>query len=186
MPMLSPLLRPVGAGLALATLVACAPMATPVPPPADAAVVDDPWRLDLEPMERGALLTVPAFHDQAAPFRQETRQFEIEPGEGMEYKYRLEPGDTILYSWTADAPLHVEMHSQPDGAPLFYANSLRFEDEITGANGSFTAPYPGIHGWYWENFSNDIITVTLTSAGFYAESQEFRASEPAPIIRAIE
>ena len=181
--------RPARTALALAALLACAPMEAPAPPaaaPQADAAIEDPWRLDLEPMERGALLTVSAFHDQAEPFRQETTRIELEPGEGMEYKYRLEPGETMLYSWTADFPLHVEMHSQPDGAPLFYANSFRLEDEITEAHGSFTAPYPGIHGWFWENRGNDIITVTLTSAGFYRESQEFRFSEPAPIIRAIE
>jgi hypothetical protein len=182
--------RPPCALVACAALLACGPMEAPAPPaaapPADAALVDDPWRLDLEPLERGALLTVPAFHGRTEPFRQETTQLEIEPGEGMEYKYRLEQGDTMLYSWTADFPLHVEMHSQPDGAPLFYANSFRLEDAITEAHGSFTAPYPGIHGWYWENFGNDIITVTLTTSGFYRESQEFRSTEPAPIIRAIE
>jgi hypothetical protein len=153
-------------------------------PPAPSAPIDQ-WRLDLTPVERGAMLQVPAFHERSEAFRQETTRLEIEPGEGMEYKYRLEPGDTVLYSWQSDLPLHVEMHSQPDDAPFRYANSLKLNDALTESHGSFTAPYPGIHGWYWENRSIDIITVTVTSAGFYRESQEFRGVQ-APISRAID
>ena len=171
------------ATVSLAALAACGgPMPLEQP---DAGAALDEWRLDLTPMERGALLQVPAFHDQPATFRQETTRLEIEPGEGMEYKYRLEPGDTVLFSWRSDLPLHVEMHSQPDDAPFRYANSLTLEDALSESHGSFTAPYPGIHGWYWENQSIDIITVTVTSAGFYRESQEFRAGQ-LPILRAID
>ena len=40
------------------------------------------------------------------------------------------------------------------------------------ASGSFVAPAPGIHGWYWENVGNAVATITLTSAGFYSSGQE--------------
>ncbi|SVB55556.1 uncharacterized protein METZ01_LOCUS208410, partial [marine metagenome] len=36
-------------------------------------------------------------HDNA--YRTDEITFEIEPGEGFEYKYRLEEGETIVYSW---------------------------------------------------------------------------------------
>ncbi len=166
----------------VAVLTACGPIPVEQPAP---PVVADPWRLDLTPMERGTMLQVPAFHDRSEPFRQDVTRLEIEPGEGMELKYRLETGDTVLYAWEASLPLHVEMHSQPDGAPFLYANSLRLEDELEAAQGSFTAPYPGIHGWFWENRTIDIITVTLTSAGFYREKLEFRAGQE-PIATPIE
>ncbi len=41
----------------------------------------------------------------------------------MEYKYRLEKGEALLYSWTATAPVNVELHAEPDGAPRGYAQS---------------------------------------------------------------
>ena len=131
-------------------------------------------RLDLEPLERGDVLRVRAFHGQASTFRQETRTLELGPFEGMEYKYRLETGDAFLYSWQSSVPVHVEMHSQADLAPLRYADSFNLHDAISASHGSYTAPYPGIHGWYWENRTDDVISVTITSAGFYQESQEFR------------
>lgn len=178
-------MRLIVASAMLVALVACGPIPVEQPQPApDIASVDE-WRLDLTEMERGALLRVPAFHDHPETFRQETATFEIEPGEGMEYKYRLEPGDTVLYSWRSDLAVHVEMHSQPDDAPFRYANSFKLNDALSESHGSFTASHPGIHGWYWENRGIDIITVTVTSAGFYRESQEFRAGQP-PILRPIE
>ncbi len=46
------------------------------------------------------------------------------------------------------------------------------------ASGTLTAPLPGTHGWFWENLAIKEITVTLTTAGFYNISPEFRAGAP--------
>ena len=46
------------------------------------------------------------------------------------------------------------------------------------ASGTLTAPFSGIHGWYWENTTDQEITVTLTSAGYYNLSHEFRSGQP--------
>ena len=64
-----------------------------------------------------------AFSARPANFSQEVIDITLEPGEGMEYKYRLEPGGTLLFSWTSDALVHYELHSQPDGAPQGFAES---------------------------------------------------------------
>ena len=37
--------------------------------------------------------------------QQETVVFALGPREGMEYKYRLEKGEALLYSWSATVPL---------------------------------------------------------------------------------
>src|SRR5688572_18313033 len=54
---------------------------------------------------------------QDAAFKQETVEFKVGPREGMEYKYRLEKGEALLYSWKTTAPVNVEFHAEPDGAP---------------------------------------------------------------------
>lgn len=130
------------------------------------------------PLERGTAMRVPAFNKRSAVFKQETTALTLQPGEGMEYKYRLELGESFLYSWRATAPVHVELHTEPDGAPRGYSDSFELHDEMSESHGSYTAPYPGIHGWYWQNRTKDVVTVTLTSAGFYAESREFRKGQP--------
>ena len=39
-----------------------------------------------------------AFSSRPAHYNQEAIDITLEPGEGMEYKYRLEPGGTLLFS----------------------------------------------------------------------------------------
>jgi hypothetical protein len=111
---------------------------------------------------------------QERPFNQETVDFTIAPREGMEYKYRLEKGEALLYSWTATAPVNFELHAEPDGGPRGYAQSYEKRDATSQAGGTLTAPFSGIHGWYWENIGNQPVTVTLKSAGFYNLAHEFR------------
>jgi hypothetical protein len=114
---------------------------------------------------------------QDASFKQETVEFKVGPREGMEYKYRLEKGEALLYSWKTTAPVNVEFHAEPDGAPRGYAQTYEKVDGKSEASGTLTAPFPGIHGWYWENTTDQEITVTLTTAGYYNLSHEFRAGQ---------
>ena len=115
---------------------------------------------------------------QDAPYKSETVDFAIAPRQGMEYKYRLDKCEALLCSWKASGPVNVEFHAEPDGAPRGYAQSYEKADRQTAASGTLTAPFPGIHGWYWENTTDQPITVTLTSAGYYNLSHEFRSGQP--------
>jgi hypothetical protein len=115
---------------------------------------------------------------QEAPFKQETVTFTIGPREGMEYKYRLDKGEALLYSWHADVPVNYELHAEPDGAPRGYAQSYEKVPTTQQASGQLNAPFPGIHGWFWENPSDKPITLTLTTAGYYNLSHEFRTGVP--------
>lgn len=115
---------------------------------------------------------------QDTAFKSETVDFAIAPRQGMEYKYRLDNGEALLYSWTATGPVNVEFHAEPDGAPRGYAQTYEKADRQTSAAGTLTAPFPGIHGWYWENTTDQPVTVTLSSAGYYNLSHEFRSGQP--------
>ena len=115
---------------------------------------------------------------QDRPFKNETIDFKVGPHEGMEYKYRLDKGEALLYSWKATGPVNYEFHAEPDGAPRGYAQTYEKGGATREASGTLTAPFPGIHGWFWENTSNQEVTVTLTTAGFYNLSHEFRSGAP--------
>jgi hypothetical protein len=117
-----------------------------------------------------AALIVP----QEKPFNHETVDFTLPPKGTIEYKYRLEKGESLLYSWKATTAVNFEFHAEPDGAPRGYAQSYE-KSSGAGASGTLTAPFPGIHGWYWENTGDQPVTVTLTSAGFYNLAHEFHA-----------
>ena len=120
-----------------------------------------------------------AISPQPAGYKQDATEFTLAPGEGMEYKYRLEKGQAFVYSWTATAPVHFEMHSVPDGAPSAFAETFEKLDDRPAGHGSYVAPFPGIHGWYWQNRTDKPVTLKFSAAGFFTESQEFRrGAEP--------
>ena len=120
-----------------------------------------------------ATLIVP----QERAFQAETIEFKVGPREGMEYKYRLDKGEALLYSWRTTTPVAYEFHAEPDGAPRGYAQTYE-KAQGREASGTLTAPFSGIHGWYWENLSDQEITVMLTTAGYYNISHEFRTGAP--------
>jgi hypothetical protein len=111
---------------------------------------------------------------QERAFNSETVEFTLAPGEGwIEYKYRLEKGESLLYSWSAPEAVNFEFHAEPDGGPAGYAQTYE-KSRGSAASGTLTAPFSGIHGWYWQNTGSQNVTVTLTSSGFYNLSHEFR------------
>ena len=116
----------------------------------------------------------------ADAYRVDVMTLDLVGGEGREYKYRLEEGQTMLFSWESSGPVRVEMHSQADdqeqreGAAEFFEVLL----SATSGHGTFTAPFPGIHGWWWLNLSDDeTVTVTVRSSGFYSHAIEFPSQE---------
>ena len=108
-----------------------------------------------------------------AMFKVDRVVFTLRPSEGFEYKYRIEKGGGLVYAWTATRRVKYEFHGEPDGAGIGVAVSYE-KSEAARGSGSFVAPSPGIHGWYWENTSDAEMTLTLTSSGFYSWADEFR------------
>jgi len=111
---------------------------------------------------------------QPEDFKADTRQFGLLPYGGfVEYKYQLKAGATLLYKWTSTADVNFDMHTEPAGKPPEASDSFERGAAREG-RGSYTAPYDGIHGWYFENKGETPVTITVTTAGFYSASKEFR------------
>jgi hypothetical protein len=109
---------------------------------------------------------------QPAAYRSDTLDFRLAPNEWVEYKFRLAQGRALLYSWTSTDPIVYDMHSEQDGAPP--ESAQRFEsDEKQQDFGTYTAPFSGIHGWYFQNQFDRPLAVQLKVAGFYTEIHEF-------------
>jgi hypothetical protein len=115
---------------------------------------------------------------QASPYRVDEIVFELEPLEELEYKYRLEAGRSMLYSWTATNFVRSEMHAEADGSPAGTAEFFEIQEQAVQRHGTYFAPFPGIHGWYWKNLSEQPMTLTLRTAGFYTSSTLFRGDSP--------
>lgn len=103
----------------------------------------------------------------------------VPAGVGLEYKLAMKTGDTVVYAIRYDGLEHpglmeVEFHGHTEkGADG--VGDLMFYSKTGGSpeNGSFTAPWDGIHGWYLKNDGGAEVNATLEVAGYYAlEAQE--------------
>jgi hypothetical protein len=111
-----------------------------------------------------------------AEFKFDVYEIVLPPYEYVEYKYRLEKDATMIYSWTASAALRHDMHGERAAAAAGGETEQSFDKaDRKQAHGSLTAPFAGIHGWYWENPGGEAITLRLTSAGYYTSAVEIRS-----------
>ena len=105
-------------------------------------------------------------------YRVDARTLPLGPGQAFEFKYRLDKGSGMVYAWSADARLKYEFHGEPSDRALKVQSYEKSEGDY--ASGTLTAPFAGIHGWYWENTGNAPATITITSSGFFTTAEEFR------------
>lgn len=140
-----------------------------------------PAEFDLDPLGTGALLgltglsrTGPAaVTSESGPFRSDRIRFELAPFESVEYKYRIAQGGGVVFSWRATGEVLFDLHAEPDGAEPGYAESFD-QGRGTAGDGTYVAPFSGIHGWFWENRSMETVEVDLVTSGFYGHAIEFR------------
>lgn len=140
-----------------------------------------PAEFGIDPLGTGGMLgltglaeTGPeAVTEETAALRTDRIAFELAPFESVEYKYRLGAGGGVVFSWEATAEVVFDLHAEPDGAEPGFAESFQ-RGRGVGASGTYLAPFPGIHGWFWENRGMQTVTVTLMSSGFFEHAIEFR------------
>jgi hypothetical protein len=106
-------------------------------------------------------------------FKSDRIQVELAPFESMEYKYRIEQGSGVVFSWTATGEVIFDFHAEPDGAEPGYAESFEQGRGLV-SHGTYIAPFPGIHGWFWENRGAAPVVVELVTSGFFDHAIEFR------------
>jgi hypothetical protein len=103
-------------------------------------------------------------------YKTESTTFRLGPGQAFEYKYRIERGGGMVYTWSATGPMKYEFHGDHDGIGAKVVSYEKGQADF--ASGSLVASASGIHGWYWENVGAIEATITLKSAGFYSSGQE--------------
>jgi len=116
---------------------------------------------------------------QADEYRADSREFTLGPYETVEYKYELNPGATMLYSWSASDDVDFDFHTEPAGKPA--SASETFEKGTTrSSHGAYVAPYAGIHGWFWENPTGENVVITLNASGFFSHAKLFPFNQKTP------
>jgi len=153
---------PLGSGEALGLTAMSRPIAVePIPLPAGGDA--------LKPTPNGPI------NLYGAPFKVDAVEFVLGPYDYVEYKYQLQEGAQMQFAWKATRPVIHDFHGEVGADPTqvkSFDKSNRQE-----AIGALTAPFAGIHGWYWENPGAESVTVTLKSSGFYSGALEFRSDK---------
>ena len=162
---------PLGTGKALGLTDLADAAAAPVVPTAVAEATIMPM---VEPFAdkdganvKGTLLAQPRRYNV------DSREIVLDPHEGMEIKYNMKKGAGLVYSWVASKSVRFEFHGEPDitpeggGSDYYESYDLDYTDGKTESHGTFIAPSTGVHGWFWENVTDEPVTVRLIASGFY-------------------
>ena len=171
---------PLGTGKALQLTDLAKAGAAPVPAKTELAPADPgepPTTIVpvLQPAADGGAPKVNgAFIPQTKRYKIDSREYKLNPNEGMEIKYNMKKGAGLIYSWTASDKLSFEFHGDPNVKPAGkegtdYYETYELDDKAgkTEMHGTFIAPTAGVHGWFWENKTPHAVTLKIVSAGFY-------------------
>jgi hypothetical protein len=111
----------------------------------------------------------PAIHQEADTAPQtRTMMVAIPAEQETEIKTVLTEGKVILYSWSVDrGDIYSDFHGHDPAVSSEFWVRYREHQETTGGNGSLVAPFSGEHGWYWLNYNEHPVTVTLTVTGYF-------------------
>jgi hypothetical protein len=115
-------------------------------------------------------------------FRTDSRTLVIPPKVGIEFKYELDKGATMIYEWKADYFVDFDFHTEKANTKPVVSDSYE-KGEGVQKRGGYTAPYDGIHGWYWENASDKPVTITIRAAGFFDAARLFMPRTPPQTIQ---
>lgn len=102
-----------------------------------------------------------------------TESFELLGFESLEYKLELTEHAGMVFTWTSSAPVHFDMHAEPEGAEEGIAVSFA-DGDADRQSGTYTAEFGGEHGWYWANEGAEAVTVDITVHGFAETSALYR------------
>ena len=116
--------------------------------------------------------------DYEIPFRSDTIEIPLKSGDDrrrgneLDYKVRMKKDATLIYSWTVEGISNPEEfyydfhgHTSEEGKEMTVATYKQATG--TKANGTLTAPFDGVHGWYLQNQAVEPVVVKIRLSGFY-------------------
>lgn len=95
-------------------------------------------------------------------------QVELAPGEGAEIKLAMTTGQKASFSWNAQGGV-VNFDTHGDGGTGGESTSYEKGRGAAADEGVLEAAFDGSHGWFWRNRSDATVTITLRTAGDYAQ-----------------
>ncbi|MFI0609999.1 MAG: hypothetical protein ACH37Z_19155 [Anaerolineae bacterium] len=141
-----------------------APAPEPAPEPAPVAEVPVAVTPDPDPVEAAVAEATEAA--PAAPEWRDEVSYTLAPGEGIEVKLVMEVGQVARFAWTANGGVvNYDTHADGGGQSISYEQGRAVPEQA----GELVAAFTGNHGWFWRNRTDAPVTLTLRTAGQYAE-----------------
>jgi len=116
--------------------------------------------------------TADALQSQLEFHKTDDVEFILEPFQSLEYKYLMDQGNGLVYSWQADGELYFDMHAE--NLTVEDTEESYAEGDADRSMGAYEAAFNGMHGWFWENRGFDTVTLRLQTSGFYVHATEYR------------
>lgn len=156
---------------ALATMIdapvgTAEPAPAPEPVPEPAPVADAPIAVTPDPDPFEAAIAEAGEAASAGPEWRDEVSYTLAPGEGIEVKLVMEEGQVARFAWTANGGVvNFDTHADGGGQSISYEQGRAVPEQA----GELVAAFTGNHGWFWRNRTDAPVTLTLRTAGQYAE-----------------
>ena len=135
--------------------------------------VESTYADEIVPDAQDLPLTGAALSRATTNFRTDSLTIEIPAYEGIELKADMKAGQSFVFAWrTNGEKLYSDMHGEPPNAGEKEFTSYWKEKQQSAGQGTLTAQFEGTHGWYWQNMTEEDVTVTLDVSGFYQKIYE--------------
>jgi hypothetical protein len=86
----------------------------------------------------------------------------------------MQTSKMIEYAWRVDrGSVYTDFHGHDPAAGNEYFVRYKEQQEGTGNNGSLVAPFAGEHGWYWLNYNEFPVVVTVTISGYFDDVVDY-------------
>ena len=127
-------------------------------------------------------------------FKSETIMIDLDDFGEMEHKFIMKEGSSLNYSWKVlnakGDGVFAEFHGHPStkDAPNYPEGfeQAYSKDEGTTQSGTFTAPFPGYHGWFFMNLEEGPIKIEVTVSGYYEEHKEMHRAVDGVVTNKVE
>lgn len=133
-------------------------------------------KLSIEEIGSGPDVPVPAEVDNPPPLQQYSVREDnnitvlVKADKGIEYKFKMLKYGKTKYEWSTDGSiLYSDMHGEvlmenPPEEEYFESYTEAYSNNMTG---TLTAPFEGVHGWYFRNKNKEDVIVTIKLKGQY-------------------
>jgi len=128
---------------------------------------------EIVPDAQGLPLAGAALSRATTNLRKDALTVVVPAYEGVELKADMKAGQSLAFDWRTDGEtLYTDMHGEPPNAGKNEFTSYWKEKQQSAGQGTLIAQFEGTHGWYWQNMSEEDVSVTLDVSGFYQNIYE--------------